>query len=115
MARELDERDFAILRKLAPRYSGILCPESGHEFRSVLPPVSNHIAVDAEDFAERVGRLSDEDWGYLADQILSGREDLGCMPEEDIDTILARIREAVSEEAAKQIERLYHLSGCGLL
>lgn len=115
MARELDERDFAILRKLAPEYSGVLCPESGHEFHSILPPVSNHIAADEEDFAERVARLSDEDWSYLADQILAGREDLGCMPEEDIETVLVRIREAVSEEAAGRVERLYHLSGCGLL
>ena len=115
MTRELDEKDFAILRKLAPEYSGILCPESGHEFHSILPPVSNHIAADEEDFAERVARLSDEDWGYLADQILAGREDLGCMPEEDIETILVRIREVVSEEAAEKIRRLYHLSGCGVL
>ena len=49
MARELDEKDFAILRKLAPEYSGVLCPESGHEFHSILPPVSNHIAEDEED------------------------------------------------------------------
>lgn len=115
MARELKERDFAILRKLAPEYSENICPESGHAFHSILPPVSNHIAADEEDFAERVGRLSIEDWNYLADQILSGREDLGCMPEEDIDTILIRIKEAVSEEAAKQIRRLYHLSECGML
>ncbi|WP_292728461.1 hypothetical protein [Methanoculleus sp.] len=115
MARELDEKDFAILRKLAPEYSGILCPESGHEFHSILPPVSNHIAADEEDFAERVGRLSDEDWGYLTGQIVSGREDLGCMPEEDIETILVRIQGAVSEEAAEQVRRLYHLSGCGIL
>jgi len=114
MARELDEKDFAILRKLAPEYSGILCPESGHEFHSILPPVSNHIAVDEEDFAERVGRLSDEDWGYLAGQIVSGREDLGCMPEEDIETILVHIRKAVSDEAAGRVERLYHLSECGV-
>ena len=115
MARKFDERDFAILRKLAPEYSGILCPESGHEFHSILPPVSNHIAADEEDFAERVGRLSNEDWIYLTDRILSGREDLGCMPEEDIETILIRIEKAVSDEAAERIRRLYRLSGCGVL
>lgn len=115
MAREFDEKDFAILRKLAPEYEGILCPESGHEFHSILPPVSNHISADEVDFAERVDRLSGEDWRYLTDLIISGREDLGCMPEEDIDTILIHIREAVSEEAAEQVRRLYHLSGCGML
>lgn len=115
MAREFDEKDFAILRKLAPEYSGSLCPESGHEFHSILPPVSNHIAVDEADFAERVARLSEEDWRYLAGQILSGREDLGCMPEEDIETVLVHIGEAVSGETAERVRRLYHLSECGLL
>ena len=115
MAREFDDKDFAILRKLAPEYEGILCPESGHEFHSILPPVSNHISADEADFTERVGRLSGEDWAYLTDLILSGREDLGCMPEEDIDTILIHIGEAVSEEAAEQVRRLYHLSECGML
>ena len=115
MTRKLDEKDFAILRKLAPEYSGILCPEAGHEFHSILPPVSNHIAVDEKDFAERAGRLSDEDWRYLTDQILSGREDLGCMPEEDLDTALIHIQKAVSEEAAERVRRLSHLSGCGVL
>lgn len=115
MARTFDEKDFAILRKLAPEYSGILCPESGHEFHSILPPVSNHIAKDEEDFAERVARLSGEDWEYLAGQILAGREDLGCMPEEDIETVAAHIREAVSEEVAERVLKLYHLSGCGVL
>lgn len=115
MARTFDEIDFAILRKLAPEYSGILCPESGHEFHSILPPVSNHIAKDEEDFAERIARLSGEDWKYLADRILAGREDLGCMPEEDIEAVAAHIREAVSEEAAERILRLYRLSGCGVL
>lgn len=115
MARELDEKDLSILRKLAPEYSGILCPGSGHEFHSILPPISNHIARDDKDFAERVARLSEEDWAYLTDMILSGREDLGCVPEEDIETILAHIGERVSVKAAERARRLYHLSGCGVL
>jgi hypothetical protein len=115
MERRLDERDFAILRRLAPEYEGTLCPEAGHEFHSILPPVSNHIAADEEDFRERVSRLSEEDWRYLADRIISGREDLWCVPEEDIETVVAYIREAVSEEAAEQIGRLYRLSGYEIL
>ena len=115
MTRELDERDFAILRKLAPEYEGILCPESGHEFHSVLPPVSNHIAADEADFAERIGRLSSEDWAYLTEQMLRGRESLSCMPEEDVDAVLVHIKESVSEESAERIRRLYHLSECGVL
>ncbi len=115
MARRFSERDFAILRRLAPEYRGILCPGGGHEFHSILPPISNHVAADEEDFRERVSRLSEEDWRYLADRILSGREDLWCMPEEDIETVVACIREAVSEDVAGQVGRLYRLSGYGIL
>ena len=115
MTRTFDASDFAALRKRAPQYEGVLCPEAGHEFHSILPPVSNHIAVDEEDFRERVSRLSEEDWEYLADRILSGRENLGCMPEEDIETVVEHIREAVSEEAAGRIGRLYRLLEYGIL
>lgn len=110
--RRFGERDFEILRKLAPEYKEILHPEPGHQPHSILPPVSNHIATDEEDFKERVSRLSDEDWHYLADQILAGREDLGCMPEEDIETVTAFIQEAISGEVADRVARLYRLSRC---
>jgi len=36
------------------------------------------------------------------------------MPEEDVETILVRIREVVSNETAEQVRRLYHLSECGV-
>ncbi|KUG19609.1 hypothetical protein ASZ90_010680 [hydrocarbon metagenome] len=115
MARDLMQRDFLLFKKLAPDYEWAPCPESGHEFRSVLAPVSHHIAVDEEDFAERIGRLSQEDWEYLAEQILKGREELGCMPEEDMEAVLRHIEEEVSGETADRIRRLYHLSTCGVL
>ena len=115
MTRTLDERDVAILRKLAPEYEGVLCPESGHEFHSILPPVSNHIAEDETDFAGRIGHLSEDDWRYLTEQILKGRESLSCMPEEDVDLVLREITVHVSEETADRVRRLYHLSECGIL
>ncbi|MGC9435314.1 MAG: hypothetical protein ACP5C4_04405 [Methanomicrobiales archaeon] len=82
------------------------CPGSGHEFHSILPPVSNHFSRDAADFADRVSRLSDEVWSYIADQILSGGESLGCIPEEDLDVVVAHIAREVSEEAAEKIRLL---------
>lgn len=115
MSRILSERDFKILKKLAPEYEGEFCPGSGHEFHSVLPPVSNHFASDERDFAERVGRLSGEDWEYLAGMILSGEESLGCLPEEDLGCILDHIRNALSEETAQKIRTLYHLTVCGIV
>ena len=113
MARELDEKDSSILRKLALSIVVSSAP-SGHEFHLSFRRFQP-IARDDKDFAERVARLSEEDWAYLTDLILSGREDLGCVPEEDIETILAHIGERVSEKAAERVRRLYHLSGCGML
>jgi len=115
MSRELDERDRELFKKLAPEYGGTPCPSSGHEFRSVLAPVSNHIAEDDADFERRIATLSQEDWEYLAVQILKGREDLGCLPEEDVDAILRHIQEKVSGETAGRIRTLYHLSASGVL
>ena len=115
MPRILDEKDYRILKKLAPEYEENLCPESGHEFHSILPPVSNHFSADEEDFADRVSRLSPEEWEYLAEQILSGGESLGCLPEEDFETILGHIASAVSAETAEKIRSLRVLEECGVL
>jgi len=103
MPRILDERDYRILRTLVPGMEENLCPGSGHEFHSILPPVSNHFSRDAADFADRVSRLSDEDWAYIADQIISGGESLGCIPEEDLDVVMAHIERAVPPETAEQV------------
>ncbi|NYT06298.1 MAG: hypothetical protein GKC04_08055 [Methanomicrobiales archaeon] len=115
MPRDLNDRDIAILQKLAPEWEGLGCPGSGHEFHSILPPLSNHIATDDEDFRRRIGRLSAEDWQYLADNILSGAESLGCMPEEDMEAVAEHIERCVSEDTARQVRTLYHLTACGVL
>jgi hypothetical protein len=115
MARDLTERDLSILKKLAPEYEGEFCPGSGHVFHSVLPPVSNHFAEDEDDFRERIGRLSDEEWAYLADLMLQGEESMGCLPDEDVDAVLAHIRDAVSGEVADRIRTIRALTSCGVL
>ena len=50
MPRELDDKDIAILKKLAPECGDLTCSGSGHTFHSILPPVSNHFAEDNTDF-----------------------------------------------------------------
>jgi hypothetical protein len=102
MPRELLERDIAILKKLAPECGDLTCSGSGHHFHSILPPVSNHFAVDDRDFAERIGRLTDEELRYITDLILSGEESLGCLPEEDLDSLLALITERFSQAETKK-------------
>jgi hypothetical protein len=115
MARDLTPRDYAILTKLAPEYEGEFCPGSGHAFHSVLPPVSIHFSEDDADFRERIGRLSDDDWIYLAGLMASGEESTGCLPEEDVEAVLAHIARAVSPEAADRIRTIRELASCGVI
>ncbi len=51
--RKLNAKDIEILKKLAPEIEN----KSRIEYRSILPPVSMHIAEDAEDFESRLERL----------------------------------------------------------
>jgi len=113
MPRELLERDIGILKKLAPECGDLTCSGSGHQFHSILPPVSNHFAVDDRDFARRIGRLTDEELRYIIDLIRSGEESLGCLPEEDLDSLLALITERFSpEETRKVIEAFASFGVC---
>lgn len=60
MARTLSEHDIALLLKLAPECDTLICKGSENTYRSILPPVANHYAKDADDFAVRLNRLTDE-------------------------------------------------------
>jgi len=107
MPRELDEKDIAILKKLAPECGDLTCAGSGHTFHSILPPVSNHFAEDSEDFIRRIGRLSNEELAYIADLIQKGEESLGCLPVEDVEALVRYIHDTISPEAAKNVIAAY--------
>jgi hypothetical protein len=109
--RDLSERDIGILKKLAPECGDLTCLESGHQFHSILPPVSNHFAVDERDFAARIGKLSDEELRYISDLIISGEESLGCLPEEDLDSLLTLITERFSKEESRKVINAFASSG----
>jgi hypothetical protein len=103
MPRELSERDIEILKKLAPECEGLTCSGSGQQFHSILPPVSNHFSADEHDFAERIRRLTDDELKYISGLILSGEESLGCLPEEDLESLLALITERLSKDETKKV------------
>ena len=107
MARTLSSRDMEILNKLAPELCDPLCPGSGHEFFSILPPVSNHFAADEKDFARRLRSLSREDLEYLVDLILDGSESIGCISPEHIVVLAEYVADTLSFEKAEQIIELY--------
>jgi hypothetical protein len=103
MPRDLSDRDREILRRLAPECGDEVCSGSGHAFLSILPPVANHFARDEADFSGRIGRLTDEDLGYLVDLILDGRESLACVPPEFIEIFLARVAERLGNRRAEEL------------
>jgi hypothetical protein len=111
MPRELSDRDRELLKRLAPECADEVCSGSGHAFLSILPPVANHYSRDAEDFSERLGRISDDDLGYLVDLILDGRESLGCVPPDFIEVFLMRVAERLGNRRAEAIVLHYNDEG----
>jgi hypothetical protein len=107
MPRELDEKDLAILKKLAPECGDMTCSGSGHRFHSILPPVSNHFSEDSEDFIRRVGQLSTEELTYITDMIKNGEESLGCLPVEDVEALVHLVHDRLSPEVAHQVISAY--------
>ncbi len=111
MPRELSERDIVILKKLAPECGDLTCSGSGQMFHSILPPVSNHFALDNEDFVRRINQLSDEDLIYIADLICKGEESMGCLPIEDVDAFVLLIHDRLSPEIAQNVISAYESGG----
>ncbi|MCJ7445603.1 MAG: hypothetical protein MUO26_13965 [Methanotrichaceae archaeon] len=102
--RKLNEKDIAILTKLAPEMHQPI------HYRSILPPVSMHFAADDEDFRDRLERLSVDDFKYLADRILDQSECLLCISPEFARIFLDKLEEKVPGEAAECIRELYKSS-----
>lgn len=107
MARDLDEKDIAILKKLAPECGDLTCSGSGHMFHSILPPVSNHFSEDSDDFIRRVGSLADDELSYITDLIRNGEESLGCLPVEDVEALVHLIHDRLSPETAQKVISAY--------
>lgn len=103
MARILSERDMTILKKAAPECTGLVCAGSGGPYRSILPPLANHYATDAEDFGKRLERLDDDDLRYLVGLVLDGSESLGCVPPEYIGIFLTFVDTRLGRDAALSI------------
>jgi hypothetical protein len=99
--RKLNQKDMEILIKLAPE---IIPPV---HYRSILPPVSMHHALDKEDFQDRVNRLDAHDLGYLADRIQDGSECLLCISPEFAGIFLDVLEDKLLGEKAKKIREQY--------
>ncbi|MDO5844075.1 MAG: hypothetical protein Q4Q53_02880 [Methanocorpusculum sp.] len=107
MSRHLSEYDIALLLKLAPECNSLMCSKSESNFRSILPPVGNHFAKDADDFARRLNGLSQDEFVYLIDLVRCGKEGIGCLPTECAEVLIEITIERVGSEAANELYALY--------
>lgn len=111
MARKLSSRDLILLRKLAPELVDPTCTHAGHEFRSVFPPVSQHISASSEDFRERLLKLSDDELNYLVNLIFEGMESLHCVKKEHVDALIDVVGMRLSKVKATELLELYKFVG----
>ena len=107
LARELSVKDIEILKKLAPECAGMECAGSRAPYRSILPPLSNHFASDAEDFTERVSVLDDDELAYLISLIKSGEESLGCVQPHYMEVFLDLIEKRLGTDTAREVMGIY--------
>jgi hypothetical protein len=111
MARKLKSEDLRILKKIAPELVDSTCGHAGWEFRSVLPPVSQHVSNTSGDFRERLSRLSENDLDYLVNLIFEGMESLHCVKKEHVDELVEVVGIRISKVKATQLLELYKFAG----
>lgn len=113
MSRELDEKDIALLKKLAPELREILCEHSKMPYKSILPPLANHFSKDVKDFERRLRNLNDDELAYLVDMVMDGLESLACVPPDHAEAFISLVAERISKEVAEKIAALYLKMLCG--
>jgi len=111
MARDLDEMDLQILKKLAPELEDLLKQGIDVEYRNILPPVANHHSRDELDFEARLKRLSAEEMRYLVDLVLEGTESTGCLYPEFAEAFFTVAGQRLSGEVADQLREAYESDG----
>ncbi|MCZ7400980.1 MAG: hypothetical protein O8C61_02020 [Candidatus Methanoperedens sp.] len=111
MARKLDSLDLQILKKLAPELGDSTCGHARWEFRSVLPPLSQHVSTSDTDFRERLLKLSDEELNYLVNLIFEGMESLHCVRDEHVNALVEVVGTRISKVKATELLELYKFPG----
>jgi hypothetical protein len=114
MARELSARDKGILGKLVPEIEDLLAQGIEIEYMNILPPVANHHSRDEKDFEERIKHLNADDMRFLADRIIDGTENLGCLNPEFAEVFFVLAGQRLSSAVADQLREVYETAeGCG--
>jgi hypothetical protein len=114
MARDLNERDLQILIKLVPELEVLQKKGIELEYMNILPPVANHHSRSVQEFEQRLKKLPDEDMRYLADLVLNGTENTGCLRPDFAEAFFVMAGQRLGESVADQLREAYEEGGeCG--
>lgn len=114
MARDLNERDIEILKKLAPELEEMERHGMAIEYMNILPPVANHHSRGLEDFEQRLKKLTVDDMQYLVDMIFQGNEGMSCLEPDYAEVFSTIAGQRLSSEVADRIREAYESGeGCG--
>jgi hypothetical protein len=111
MARDLSERDLQVLFKLVPELEALQKKGIEIEYMNILPPVANHHSRSVEEFEQRLKKLSVEDMQYLADLVLEGTENTGCLYPEFAEVFFVVAGQRLSESVADALREAYESGG----
>jgi hypothetical protein len=114
MARDLNERDLQILMTLVPELEALQKKGIEIEYMNILPPVANHHSRSVQEFEQRLKKLPDEDMRYLADLVLNGTENTGCLRPDFAEAFFVMAGKRLGESVADQLREAYEEGGeCG--
>ncbi len=114
MARDLNERDLQILVKLVPELEALRKKGIEIEYMNILPPVANHHSRSVQEFEQRLKKLPDEDMRYLADLVLDGTENTGCLRPDFAEAFFVLAGQRLGESVADRLREAYEEGGeCG--
>jgi hypothetical protein len=111
MARELNDKDKEILKKLIPEYEEMTRSGIDLDYLNILPPVANHHSHGLADFQSRLKNLSVQDLDYLADQVIDGVESLDCLMPDYADAFINLVDMRVSKDKAGQARKAFESGG----
>jgi hypothetical protein len=107
MARNLNERELMILKKLAPELEEMEAQGIEIEYMNILPPVANHHSRSLLDFEQRLKKLSTEEMRFLSDLVIQGREALSCLDPAFAEIFFAVAGQRLSSAVADQLQEAY--------
>lgn len=104
MSREFTKKEIEIFNKLAPEARGSMISPMGHPFPFILRPVSHKFAESAEDFRERIERLTSGELNYLVELALEDQEEIRTLEPEDIGVLMEVISSKISPDRARELK-----------